>query len=95
MKHLSNKNIYLESESEHCLEKSIDDLKGQGRNLGETLPAHAPCLSPCSDADATKAYFEKVRPYAVIHLAALVGGLFRNLHHNLDFLVSFKRLPAD
>merc|ERR1719446_270189 len=29
--------------------------------------------------------FEKFKPTHVIHLAALVGGLFRNLKYNLDF----------
>ncbi|KAG1676605.1 GDP-L-fucose synthase [Nymphon striatum] len=38
------------------------------------------------DKDATKAMFEKYKPTHVIHLAALVGGLFRNLKYNLDFL---------
>lgn len=30
--------------------------------------------------------FEKYRPNYVIHLAAMVGGLFRNLKYNLEFL---------
>ena len=37
---------------------------------------------------ATEALFDKVKPTHVIHLAALVGGLFRNLKYNLDFYVS-------
>lgn len=32
--------------------------------------------------------FEKYNPTHVIHLAAMVGGLFHNMNHNLDFLVS-------
>ena len=40
------------------------------------------------DASQTRALFEKVKPTHVIHLAAFVGGLFRNLKYNLDFLVS-------
>ncbi|XP_046329524.1 GDP-L-fucose synthase-like [Haliotis rufescens] len=39
-----------------------------------------------SDVAATEALFEKIKPTHVIHLAALVGGLFRNLKYNLDFL---------
>jgi len=31
--------------------------------------------------------FEKVKPTHVIHLAAMVGGLFKNMKYNLDFLV--------
>jgi NAD dependent epimerase/dehydratase family. len=46
-------------------------------------------LLACSDRDQTKALFSKYRPTHVIHLAAMVGGLFQNMSHNLDFLVSF------
>ncbi|KAM9050446.1 GDP-L-fucose synthase isoform 1-T5 [Megaptera novaeangliae] len=38
-----------------------------------------------TDAAQTRALFEKVRPTRVIHLAAMVGGLFRNIKYNLDF----------
>lgn len=37
------------------------------------------------DLEATKAIFEKHRPTHVIHLAAFVGGLFRNLKYKVDF----------
>ncbi|KAI9316218.1 hypothetical protein BX666DRAFT_1859508 [Dichotomocladium elegans] len=37
-------------------------------------------------ADETKAIFEKYKPTHVIHLAALVGGLFKNMKYKLDFL---------
>lgn len=39
-----------------------------------------------SDCDQTKALFNKYRPTHVVHLAAMVGGLFHNISHNLDFL---------
>ena len=39
-----------------------------------------------SDLSQTRALFQRVKPNYVIHLAALVGGLFRNLDNNLDFL---------
>lgn len=38
-----------------------------------------------SDAAATQALFKKHSPTHVIHLAAMVGGLFKNLKYNLDF----------
>ncbi|XP_052604013.1 GDP-L-fucose synthase isoform X1 [Peromyscus californicus insignis] len=38
-----------------------------------------------TDAAQTKALFQKVQPTHVIHLAAMVGGLFRNIKYNLDF----------
>ena len=35
---------------------------------------------------ATRAIFEKHRPTHVVHLAAMVGGLFKNMKYKLDFL---------
>jgi GDP-L-fucose synthase len=35
--------------------------------------------------DETKSFFERHRPTHVIHLAAMVGGLFHNMRNNLDF----------
>ncbi|XP_068625779.1 GDP-L-fucose synthase isoform X2 [Battus philenor] len=37
------------------------------------------------DKTETDALFEKHKPTHVIHLAAMVGGLFHNMAHNLDF----------
>ncbi|VDD75348.1 unnamed protein product [Mesocestoides corti] len=41
-------------------------------------------LNLCSGAE-TSAYFERVKPTHVIHLAAKVGGLFANMSDNLGF----------
>ncbi|CAL1547311.1 unnamed protein product [Lymnaea stagnalis] len=38
-----------------------------------------------TDRNSTEALFERIKPTHVIHLAAMVGGLFRNLKYNLDF----------
>jgi GDP-L-fucose synthase len=38
-----------------------------------------------TDLEATRRLFEQHRPTHVIHLAAMVGGLFHNLKHNLQF----------
>ncbi|KAJ8279994.1 hypothetical protein COCON_G00070600 [Conger conger] len=38
-----------------------------------------------TNAAETRAVFEKLRPTHVIHLAAMVGGLFRNMRQNLEF----------
>jgi GDP-L-fucose synthase len=43
----------------------------------------------------TEVLFEKYRPTHVIHLAALVGGLFRNLSRNLDFFVRTSNISLD
>jgi GDP-L-fucose synthase len=37
------------------------------------------------DYNQTRALFERIRPTHVIHLAAFVGGLFRNLTYNVEF----------
>jgi len=37
------------------------------------------------DENSTRAVFKKHRPTHVIHLAAMVGGLFHNMRANLDF----------
>lgn len=41
-----------------------------------------------TDLAATSKLFDTVKPTHVIHLAAMVGGLFHNMNNNLDFLVS-------
>jgi GDP-L-fucose synthase len=38
-----------------------------------------------TDYEATRACFEKHQPTHVIHLAAMVGGLFKNMKYKLDF----------
>uniref|UniRef100_A0A915PMJ7 GDP-L-fucose synthase n=1 Tax=Setaria digitata TaxID=48799 RepID=A0A915PMJ7_9BILA len=38
-----------------------------------------------TDSEATRRLFMKYRPSHVVHLAAMVGGLFHNLHCNLQF----------
>ena len=35
----------------------------------------------------TREVFEHHRPTHVVHLAAMVGGLFKNMKYKLDFLV--------
>ena len=37
------------------------------------------------DRASTKALFDKVKPTHVIHLAAMVGGLFKNLKYKVEF----------
>jgi GDP-L-fucose synthase len=39
-----------------------------------------------SDPKETQKIFEKYQPTHVIHLAAMVGGLFKNMKYKLDFL---------
>jgi GDP-L-fucose synthase len=37
------------------------------------------------DMSQTRALFERVRPTHVVHLAAFVGGLFRNIKYKVEF----------
>ncbi|KAL9705185.1 hypothetical protein quinque_008703 [Culex quinquefasciatus] len=39
-----------------------------------------------TDLQSTRSMFERHQPTHVIHLAAMVGGLFHNMNNNLDFL---------
>nr|CDS30405.1 GDP L fucose synthase [Hymenolepis microstoma] len=50
----------------------------------EWIFASSKDLNLCN-ADETKAFFERVNPTHVIHLAAKVGGLFANMSDNLGF----------
>lgn len=45
--------------------------------------------------ESTRKVFEKYKPNKVIHLAAMVGGLFHNMANNLDFLVWILTLRVD
>ena len=54
-------------------------------SLSPLLPLSLP-LS-LSDMSETRAIFETHRPTHVVHLAAMVGGLFKNMRFKLDFLV--------
>lgn len=42
-------------------------------------------LNSCSDLAQTTAIFEKHRPTHCIHLAAFVGGLFKNMKYRVEF----------
>ena len=53
-----------------------------------TLEGKDDLISCFSDRAATEKLFAKHKPTHVIHLAAMVGGLFKNLKYNLDFYVS-------
>jgi hypothetical protein len=47
-----------------------------------------------SDIAATRALFQRHQPTHVIHLAAMVGGLFKNMKYQLDFLVRISLILA-
>uniref|UniRef100_G7PD36 GDP-L-fucose synthase n=1 Tax=Macaca fascicularis TaxID=9541 RepID=G7PD36_MACFA len=66
--------------------KAIQKVVADGAGLpGEDWVFVSSKDADLTDAAQTRALFEKVRPTHVIHLAAMVGGLFRNIKYNLDF----------
>jgi len=57
-----------------------------GRREGETWVFATSKDGDLRDPEQTKRLFEKYKPTHVIHLAALVGGLYRNMRYKLSFL---------
>ncbi|XP_041424185.1 GDP-L-fucose synthase isoform X4 [Xenopus laevis] len=66
-----------------AIEKVVAD--GEGRPDEQWIFISSKDADLTNAAD-TKCLFEKHKPTHVIHLAAMVGGLFRNMKYNLDFL---------
>ena len=77
----------------HCMWSRSQMSKSISRQLNHVhniLPNCLLCLPVhhcCSDLSATRALFQRHQPTHVIHLAAMVGGLFKNMKYKLDFLV--------
>ena len=46
---------------------------------------HYACGRVCSDRAAVEAIFDEHKPTHVVHLAALVGGLFKNMKYKVEF----------
>nr|XP_033790117.1 GDP-L-fucose synthase isoform X2 [Geotrypetes seraphini] len=67
-----------------AIERVVAD--GEGR-LDEEWIFVASKDADLTNAADTRALFEKHKPTHVIHLAAMVGGLFLNLKYNLDFWI--------
>ncbi|XP_021544189.1 GDP-L-fucose synthase isoform X1 [Neomonachus schauinslandi] len=66
--------------------RAIQEVVADGAGLpGEDWVFVSSKDADLTDAAQTRALFEKVQPTHVIHLAAMVGGLFRNIKYNLDF----------
>lgn len=69
----------------HVLDTELPNTR-YGRRDGETWIFASSKEADLRDTVATKALFEKYKPTHVIHLAALVGGLFMNMSHKLSML---------
>lgn len=79
------KNIILVTGGTGLVGKAIDAVRKE-----DGLPNEEFIFLSSKEVDLrnladTEAIFEKYKPTHVIHLAALVGGLFKNLSANLDF----------
>ncbi|XP_041351993.1 GDP-L-fucose synthase-like isoform X2 [Gigantopelta aegis] len=61
-------------------------VEREGRKPNEEWVFVSSKEADLANKEQTKALFAKYKPTHVIHLAAMVGGLFRNLKYNLDFL---------
>eukprot|EP00052_Salpingoeca_macrocollata_P006489 m.53999 g.53999 ORF g.53999 m.53999 type:complete len:323 (-) comp15470_c0_seq1:208-1176(-) len=65
--------------------KAIEAVVAEENNPNETWTFASSKDADLTDFESTKKLFEKCKPTHVIHLAAMVGGLFNNMKHNLDF----------
>ncbi|XP_015926314.1 GDP-L-fucose synthase [Parasteatoda tepidariorum] len=66
--------------------RAIEQVTKSNAMPGETWIFLSSKAGNLVDAAETDLIFQKYKPTHVVHLAAMVGGLFRNLKFNLDFL---------
>ncbi|XP_053396213.1 GDP-L-fucose synthase-like [Mercenaria mercenaria] len=83
---MADKQVILVTGGTGLVGKAIEYVveNGEKRPNEEWIFASSKDADLC-DADSTRSLFEKYKPTHVIHLAAMVGGLYRNLKYNLDF----------
>lgn len=70
--------------------KAIEEVIRQDKASGASSSDETWYFASSRDADlrdraSTRALFERLKPTHVIHLAAMVGGLFRNLRYKVEF----------
>lgn len=65
--------------------KAIEKVVNESKSPNETWHFLSSKEADLRSKAETVALFEKIRPTHVIHLAALVGGLFRNLKYKVEF----------
>mmetsp|Transcript_15713 Transcript_15713/g.26998 ORF Transcript_15713/g.26998 Transcript_15713/m.26998 type:complete len:315 (-) Transcript_15713:31-975(-) len=65
--------------------QAIADFVNDNKKEGENWVFVSSKDGDLSKLEETKAIFEKHKPTHVIHLAAMVGGLFRNMKYNVEF----------
>lgn len=65
--------------------KAIEAVVNEEKREGETWFFASSKDADLRSMESTRALFDKVKPTHVIHLAAMVGGLFRNLKYKVEF----------
>ncbi|XP_034234579.1 GDP-L-fucose synthase [Thrips palmi] len=83
---MENKRVVLVTGGTGLVGQAIKDLVDNEQSPNETWIFVGSKDANLSDIGQTETLFEKHKPTHVIHLAAMVGGLFHNMSHNLDFL---------
>ncbi|XP_066153607.1 GDP-L-fucose synthase [Euwallacea fornicatus] len=83
---MSPKNVILVTGGSGLVGKAIQTVVAQEGQTDESWVFVGSKDADLCDYNATKQLFERYKPTHVIHLAAMVGGLFHNMSHNLDFL---------
>jgi len=65
--------------------KAIETVVKENTNDNETWFFASSKDADLTSRESTEALFQRLKPTHVIHLAAMVGGLFRNLKYPVDF----------
>jgi GDP-L-fucose synthase len=65
--------------------KAIETVVKENNNDNETWFFASSKDADLTSRESTEALFQRLKPTHVIHLAAMVGGLFRNLKYPVDF----------
>ncbi|CAG5103091.1 Similar to Gmer: Probable GDP-L-fucose synthase (Drosophila melanogaster) [Cotesia congregata] len=80
------KKIILVTGGTGLIGKAIENIVNEDKKDNEEWIFVGSKEADLCDKKSTEQLFEKYKPTHVIHLAAMVGGLFHNMAHNLDFL---------
>ncbi|XP_060534398.1 GDP-L-fucose synthase [Cylas formicarius] len=83
---MPDKKIIMVTGGTGLVGKAIETVVQSENRVDETWIFVSSKDADLCDLDSTRRLFEKYKPTHVIHLAAMVGGLFHNMSHNLDFL---------
>ncbi|KAG5877660.1 hypothetical protein JTB14_015624 [Gonioctena quinquepunctata] len=83
---MTEKKVILVTGGTGLVGKAIQQIVETERRSDENWIFLSSTDGDLSNYDATRKIFEQHCPTHVIHLAAMVGGLFHNMSHNLDFL---------